>query len=211
MSLETFEQVLRFTLRLYDGGKWIMLSGGEPTQHPNLLLMLSRLQGWQVLLLSNGEFLATDLAEPIFASGAIIQITNDSRFYPRAMTVTDPRVFLVDKINMLSPYGRAKENNLPTNRIGPTCFNLRSLMGFHRDFVQAIAMLRLSGKMCCPSIDVHGNLMAGESRFCHRIGSVHDSFARLGSELLSMRCNKCGLEDNLPPAYQRAIRGGKSA
>ena len=67
--------------------------------------------------------------------------------------------------------------------------------------------LRRNYKMCSPSIDVHGDVRAGESRFCHKIGTVESSFAELSNNLLAMKCNKCGLEDNLSPMHLRAIYG----
>jgi hypothetical protein len=76
-----------------------------------------------------------------------------------------------------------------------------------RDFSEAILSLRMSGKMCTPSIDVHGNVLAGESRFCHKIGTVESSEEELLENLLTMECNKCGLEDNLQPMLKNVIHG----
>jgi hypothetical protein len=112
-----------------------------------------------------------------------------------------------DKINLMSPFGRAVKNGLKSERQSPSCFNLRSAARTLKDLSKAIITLRMSGKMCTPSIDVQGNVLAGESRFCHKIGTVESSNEEILQNLLIMECNKCGLEDNLSPILKDIIHG----
>jgi hypothetical protein len=206
MSMDMFEKTLAFIEKCYGGIQIIMLSGGEPTEHPKILKIIERLKGWNVFLLSNGLFLSTSLRDSILNSGISIQIYNDPRYYPiRVEPIVHPRVIYSDMINLLSPLGRAK--GMKAGRMSPLCFNLRSLVRYTRDFKEGLITLRLSKKLCSPSIDVNGNICAGESRFCHRIGTVESSFSDLANNLLSMRCNKCGLEDNLSTEHLGAIYG----
>jgi hypothetical protein len=65
--------------------------------------------------------------------------------------------------------------------------------------------LRGMGKMCTPSVKVNGDIVAGESSFCCKIGTVDDSNLRLTNNVCGMKCNACGLEDGLRPEYRKAI------
>jgi hypothetical protein len=209
MSMDMFEKTLSFIEKCYNGVKIIMISGGEPTEHPEILKIIERLKDWNAYLLSNGLFLSGPLREPILNSGIGIQIYNDPQYYPIRVEPLDPiiypQVIYSGFINLLTPLGRAK--GMKTTRISPTCFNLRSCVRYIRDFQGGIMTLRLSHKLCSPSVDIYGNVRAGESRFCHQIGNVESSFAILANNLLSMKCNKCGLENNLSPEHLKAIYG----
>lgn len=70
--------------------------------------------------------------------------------------INHPRIIFADKINLMSSFGRAKTNNLKSDRQSPVCFNLRSIAGNLNNFSEAVMTLRMSGKMCTPSIDVKG-------------------------------------------------------
>ncbi len=206
MSMDILEKTLTFIEKCYDGVKIIMLSGGEPTEHPDILKIIERLKDWNVVLLSNGMFLSTPLKTPILDSGIAIQIYNDPRYYPiRIKPIQHPRVLFADEINLLSPFGRAK--GMKSERMGPLCFNLRSCVRATRSFKEGLMAVRSRMKMCIPSVDVSGNICAGESRFCHKIGTVESSFGVLANNLLAMKCNKCGLEDNLQSEHLKAIYG----
>ena len=203
-SMDVFEKTLSFIEKCYNGIKIIMISGGEPTEHPEILKIIERLKDWNAYLLSNGLFFSTPLREPILDSGIGIQVYNDPRYYPiRVEPINDPRVVYCDTINSLTPIGRAKK--MKGTRMAPLCFNLRSCVRHTRDFQEGLLSLRLVQKLCSPSIDVYGNICAGESRFCHRIGTVESNFVELEDNIMSMKCNKCGLEDNLSPELLKAI------
>ena len=207
MSLETFKKALDFIERVYSGQRIILVSGGEPTDHPQIQQFLNELKDWNAVLLSNGLFWS-DLKtrEMILASNVLIQVYNDPKYYPLKVEPIDhPRVLFADKINLLSPIGRARNLSEIAGRTSPLCFNFRSFCKTLRDFQKAVMLLRTKGKICSPSIDVHGNVVTGESRFCYKIGTVDSSFDELLQNTLNMSCNKCGLEDNLPAVYKNAI------
>ena len=213
MAIDVFVKSLSFIERIYKEIKIIMISGGEPTEHPLLLDFIKLLDGWYVVVMSNGLFLKnlnTNLTTSLLFSGANIQVYNDPRYYPiKVEPINHPRIIFADKINLMSPFGRAKTNNLKSDRQSPLCFNLRSIAGNLKSFSGAVMTLRMSGKMCTPSIDVNGNVIAGESRFCHKIGTVESSEEELLENLLNMKCNKCGLEDNLSPILKECIHTKK--
>jgi hypothetical protein len=209
MSMDVFVKSLSFIERVYKDIKIIMISGGEPTEHPQLLDFIKLLDGWYVIVMSNGLFLKnlnTYLTTSLLFSGVTLQIYNDLRYYPiKVDPINHPRVIFGDRINLMSPFGRAKTNNLKSDRQSPVCFNLRSAAGNLKSFSEAVKTLRLSGKMCTPSIDFNGNIIAGESRFCHKIGTVESSEEELLENLLNMECNKCRLEDNLSLILKKCI------
>lgn len=211
MSIETFLKTQAFIERVYHGGRIMMVSGGEPTEHPMLFDFLHFLKDWKVIILSNGLFLTEKekaFTDQLLSHDITLQIYNDPQYYPQKVIVpSHPKIIFGDKINMLSPLGRAK--GLPNVRQSPLCFNLRSCARTLQSFPESVMALRMSGKMCTPSIDVYGNVLAGESRFCHKIGTVESSDEELHSNLLTMACNKCGLEDELTPALRDHIHGVK--
>ena len=203
MSVETFEKVMDFTKRIYGHNLLIILSGGEPFEHPQIFELLDRAckEFRAVSILSNGLFVQdTELLRRVRAlpENTLIQVTNDPRFYPRIIEPLNlPRVVWEDHIRVISPMGRAVTNHIPSSRISPTCTNLRLLCLQTKNFKQAILYLRSAQKFCIPSIDCHGNILAGESRFCQRIGTVDSSYDELLQNTLSFTCDKCGLMGKL--------------
>jgi organic radical activating enzyme len=210
MSIETFLKARDFIERTYRSLKIVMISGGEPTEHPMLLDFIELLKGWHVIVMSNGLFLSgdKDYVERLLATNITLQVYNDSRYYPiRVEPKKHPKIVFGDKINLMSPFGRAVKNGFKSQRQSPLCFNLRSSARTLKDFSEAVLALRMSGKMCSPSIDVFGNVLAGESRFCHKIGTVESSEEELLENLLAMKCNNCGLENQLPVMLKNIIHG----
>jgi hypothetical protein len=206
MTMETYAQVIDFII--WSRFPMIMLTGGEPTHHPDILAMIDIAvkANFQPLLLSNGTFLEKPkLKDAILNSYAKIQITNDPRFYPRRVPVIEhSRVTYETHIRMVSPFGRAITNNIPTNRKSPTCFNIRSLCRTMGDFREALFSHHLNGKFCTPSINIDGSITAGETPFCSVIGTVLDR-EELTEKLYSLKCNKCGLLNGLEMKFKRAI------
>lgn len=212
MSMETFIKVVDFIEK--NDFAFIMLSGGEPTDHPQFCefvrLAKDRLgnEPMRILVLSNGLFWRDEeRRNEYMALGVQFQVINDPRYYPTKVDrIEHPNVLYDDKIMApLSPFGRAKANGFEAGRLSPLCFNLRSAARNFRDFRNAVMFLRQKGKMCIPSIITDGSIVAGESKFCHKIGTVGSSNLELTNRLVQMRCNACGLVDNLTPELRAAI------
>jgi len=228
MTVEVFEKALNMTRRVeqmaWDMGcqPWILLSGGECTEHPQILDFIERTErrGWSVLLITNGSWLHDEhLRKEILRPGRNVQcqITHDPRFYPMAPPpqVHDPRVTYVGTLTALIPLGRAlRKKDISSKGVpmkaAPGSFNLRSFARSMGSIQKAVAMLRMrfmQGKSgaCIPSVTHEGFVMAGETRSCFKIGDVDSGNEDLTSALISMRCNHCGLEDNLSPEQKQAI------
>jgi len=207
MSRETFEKALDFSQRF--DMSIIMLSGGEPLEHPDFFdfVDLAKASCPIVFVLSNGMFLEDDnLKDRVLSLDILIQITNDPRYYPKRIPRVDhPNITYEDTLRIIVPLGRAIKNNIPSSQKAPMCFNLRSSVRSMKNFHQALGILRFNQKMCAPSINIDGTVVAGESVQCCKIGTVDSTDEELVANLISMKCNKCGLEDNLGPAYRQAI------
>lgn len=229
MTTDTFIKALAFTARV-EGKAWkqgippmILLSGGECTEHPDIVKYVESVirLGAIPLLITNGMWLADDdlreaLLRPEWPQ-LFVQVTNDPRFYPSAPPrIEDPRITYIDSLTLLLPLGRAKrkpglsdETGLPPRK-APSSFNLRSLTRSLRSIEEAVLMLRaratsgLAGH-CIPTVSDNGDVMAGETRNCFKIGTVDSTNEELTQALIDMRCNECGLVDNLSPAQKRAI------
>jgi len=207
MSRETFEKALDFTQR-YDMPV-LMLSGGEPLEHPEFFDFVEMAKGACeiVLVLSNGMFLEDEnLRNKVLALNVLVQITNDPKYYPKRIPKFDhPNIAYEDALRLITPLGRAIENNIKGTQKAPMCYNLRSIVHATKDFHQTLGMMRFNQKMCSPSINVDGTVVAGESVQCCKIGTTESSDQELVTNLMTMHCNKCGLEDNLSSMHRSAI------
>ena len=210
MTSKTYDQTLWYVRNL--GMPIIMLTGGEPTRHPEIIEMIQKARRADLnpVLLSNGTFLENDeLKREIVKTGIAVQITNDPRYYPRRVPIIDsPQFSYEHKLRSLAPFHRALKNNLTITAKSPGCFNLRSLcrnFGAANSLPQVLLGLGLMGRMCTPSVNVNGEISAGESNSCEIVGHVKDDLDKIFKRLISMRCNKCGLVYNLTDDQKRAI------
>jgi hypothetical protein len=213
MTREVFAKAMDFVVRL--GFPLVQLSGGEPTEHPELLDFLdfvkevfAPLNGKSLCgLLSNGMFLEDQArAEEILKRVTLVQVTNDARYYPKAPPiVAHPKIVYEDKLRTLVPLGRAAKNGLADSGQAPQCFNLRAATRQLSSFHKAALILRSKGKFCTPSINVDGSISAGESPLCTKIGTVDDDFDTIEMNLFRMTCNNCGQVNNLSQDLKRLI------
>ncbi len=226
MSEDTFLRALDFAARM-ESPAWalgvppmILLSGGECTEHPEIVRFIELVERrkYLPLLITNGMWLADrELRDAILTKNRniFVQVTNDTRYYPtKPPVVHDDRITYVDSLTLLLPLGRLArkkgEKALPVRK-APTLFNLRSATRALRSFSAAVCTMRtraasgFSGH-CAPSIADDGSVMIGETRNCWKIGTVDDTDETLTKAVLEMgACNRCGLEDNLAPEHRRAI------
>jgi hypothetical protein len=225
MDRDTFDRALDCADRLEAlaiaaGYQLLLLGGGECTEHPAIVeyVNVALERGRKVILLSNGMWLSNNrLRNELLRDGVAVQVTNDPRFYPRVPPrITHARVAYVGSLSLLTPMGRHAGKGpvgpIPL-RHGPTSFNLRSITrATNGDIRVGIAHLRLramQGSMasghCTPSISADGAVRVGESNACYELGTVDSSPEEMSRALDDMRCNRCGLVDNLSPEQARAI------
>lgn len=205
MSQEIFERALDFTASI--DRELLLISGGEPMDHPSALDFFKIAKKYQTMglinqitILSNGLFLEDiPFRDKVFKLNIPIQITNDPRYYPKKNRVPKhPLIMFADKLRVLIPMGRALINNIPASKHMPMCFNLRSLCRCH-SLRDAIKFLRIINKMCTPSINTDGSIVGGEIPSCYKIGSIDMAPEDLWKNISIMKCGKCGLQKNIPP------------
>ena len=210
MTLETYNHVLLYLKRL--GLPSIMISGGEPTNHPDITEIINRAKkaNMFVLLLSNGTFLEKEeLKEKILSMKIGIQIVNDPRYYPRRVPIIEyPDLIYENKVRIMSPCKRVSINNIPVTSKYPECFNLRSVCrnGSGHSLGNVLKDLVLvMGRACTPSVNIDGSISAGEGNDCKKVGYITDSLDTLFNRLCSMRCNHCKRVYNLTDTQKKAI------
>lgn len=211
MTRDTFVAALAKSRELRD--PMLLVSGGEPTDHPDVVefLQCAQAQGHQVLLLSHGMWLTDPAFDDAKRQRILdlvfgVQVTNDPRYYPRRIEqIKHPKVVYETHIRQVSPFGRAKTNGIASTRQSPLCFNLRSFARNSKSLTQAIVMQRLRGSFCTPTININGDILAGEAVSCCPIGNVHDSVTSLDAGIINLKCNRCGLVDGLSPLHKQAI------
>ncbi len=228
MSFDVFQRALDQSARMEQLAwgmglpQFILLSGGECTEHPEIVRFVEEVvrRGHTPLLITNGLWLDNaELRDALLRpewSMMFVQVTNDSRFYPKpAPYYEDKRIAYVSTLTHLITLGRAgrKKNidgkGLPMAK-APTSFNFRSATRSTGSITEAVAIMRGRAAMgksghCSPSISSDGSIVAGESRFCFKIGTVDSTLEELTRATCEMRCNACGLVDNLNQEQKRAI------
>lgn len=212
MTMDIFERALDFIKR--SGVRVLLVSGGEPFEHPQVFEMADRLKetAMERMLMpafaSNGHFaLNEELLERVKAMGIGVQVTCDPRYYKRILMrerFESDQFTYEDTLRIIFPCRRVRENGIVATRQSPSCFNLRSATR-QKGLRQALTLLELTGRVCTPAINVDGTVVAGEADTCHVIGTVDSDIEEVEENLKSMRCKTCGLHDNLSPEYLEAI------
>lgn len=212
MSIQTFVEAIKLVEELKP--LMLLVSGGEPTMHPNFMDMLDvciNTMGSpkRIIITSNGYFLKDEvLTEKILNSGVTVQITNDSRYYPRGVKVVEhERLKYVYEIPSMWQIGRAKDNGIPNLRKSPQCFNLISACKSVSTLKDAIHALEYeANKFCSFGIEANGDISLGEAIDCMKMGNVStDNSYTIFRNIKNIKlgdCNVCGLEDNLPLMFK---------
>jgi hypothetical protein len=218
MTMDTFKQVLDFALNL--NPLILLISGGEPTEHPMLFDFLDLIEQEKIkrnielaiCITSNGMFInkGKEYFDKLVSYPDVsIQVTNDKRFYPTRIEVpTHPKISYETELRILEKLGRAKDNwdelhkkgNMPRRRIAPSCFNIRSICNsFSQNgkysFRDVILFLVMHHKFCQPMIDIDGTIRIGETRYCYPVGNVHNSCENIIDNIASADCNNCGFSN----------------
>lgn len=214
MTMETFERALAFIRRTQT--RVLLVSGGEPFEHPQVFKMAERLKEMAlediffVSFASNGHFAFDDnKMRQVETMGIGVQVTCDHRYYPRLVPrekFSSQQFTFEDTLRTIFPCERSEASGIPTNRTNPLCFNLRSATR-SLGYIVGTTMLALKGRVCTPAINIDGTVVAGEADTCHKVGTVDSSLGELNDAICNMRCNRCGLGNNLSQLHLDAIGG----
>lgn len=224
MNFETFMGSVAFAKKA--GVRGLILSGGEPTDHPQFCDMLGYLEhnySGIVSVTTHGDYIDdAEACDRYFGKNpnVFFQVTNDARYYPKKLSRTRaaeiekqyPNVVFVWEIGgHLYPQGRARKHmkitELNTGCVGTRCFNLRSFIRNEAigSFKKAIAELESRMKFCTPSININGSIAMGESNDCPETAYITDTLDQVTQAMQSSGCNECGMLTALSPAHKIAV------
>ena len=220
MDMQTFKDAIKF-FNSY-GALVMLITGGEPTENPLYMDMLEyALENTapitQIVLTTNAMNLVNNkeaqlkLLSLSAKYGRLqIQVTHVPQYYPIHLDFSEPffqnpPVMLCDEIESMYPQGRAVENRYASNAKASKCFNIRSAVRSYKDLADASKMLAARGKFCTPRVNWNGDLKLGESKLCPTVATIYDDQKSLIEKICDFRCDKCGLNKNLPIQYRHAI------
>lgn len=179
----------------------VLISGGEPTQHPQLCKFVEILQntngkppGRIVLLLSNGSFLLDDVKrnkiKQLIKDRKLdgIQITSVPRLYKNWRKIHEAfkeyedefdgkMTMFSEDIKPIKDLGRAHDNRDMfrddfDDSSYPLCFNGFSIIKQSETIEDFDDMSLYMQKFCSPAIDYKGNIHISESVCCPSFGNV---------------------------------------
>lgn len=206
MDFKTFKRAIEWIKE--HNARVVSFTGGEPTEHSMVVEFIKFAQRKNpyaiYTLISNGLFLDNAvLRDRIFGLNIGVQVTNDTRYYPKRIneTFTHPLLARETHIRSLYPQGRAS-NDEPIACTAPKCFNIRSIAKQTDSLAAIINIMESKFKFCTPSIDSYGNIIIGESKLCYKVGTIWDDDAVIIENIRKMKCNLCGMEDRLSPMHK---------
>lgn len=228
MSLATFEAALDFLIR-NDAYHHIVVSGGEPTEHPlfpmfmgYMIAALNKIYSLKIVTIATNGFWILDnlsAAKEIVACGGdrtIIQfqVSTDTRYYPKKLDTTKriwrEKGFALceDCVERIYPMGRAKTNNLPWEAKASKCFNVRAITKQlpNPTIKDVVKGLFDAMKFCTPAIRIDGSISLGESDLCPKVASIYDKEQDIIQKIKDFKCSGCAqINDKLPMIYKQFI------
>ncbi|CAH7397458.1 conserved hypothetical protein [Vibrio chagasii] len=223
MPFDEFMKAVKFAMECGEGT--ILISGGEPTDHPQfedfLNYALLNFYG-AVFVLSHGAFLKTkeDVDNLVGRyPNVMFQFTSDPLHYTKLISKevityinAQSNAYVTESLLEIGvhiyPQGRAVRMGVTpetTRSIAAKCFNLRSIVYAGHDLKSALHVLRGRQKMCTPSVNVDGSISMGESNQCPSIGQTTATQASLTDAIRCSQCDECGMIGGLEPQYKQAI------
>lgn len=209
-----------------------LISGGEPFEHPDIIKFINYLIlkiksnpikhiGPNVIITTNGDYISknTDILDYIISEiGSEIiqfQVCIDDRYYPTHINEDALKkyknVMICRGVTSIYPQGRAITNNIPYSRKSSSCYNVRALakqFGVHDntlDFIFSYMMMR-GHVICCPHIDIDGNIKVGESRLCPICSNIYKTHEEIARDIINFKCHQCDfINSKLPPEQRKFV------
>lgn len=220
MDYNTFIDVLDFNYRT--GNSPIIISGGEPFEHPCFTMFLGYMTGKDYLknmpitVTTNGLYLSEHLDELDmylkYNPNIIFQVTADDRYYPTKINEEEiskyPNVVIEHRITAIYPQGRAVQNNLSWERKSSHCFNVRAIAKQMKNptFQEIIYMQNAKFHFCTPHIDINGNIKIGESSLCPVCSNIYKTDKEIVDDIINFKCHQCDFINNkLPEMYRKFV------
>lgn len=178
----------------YDSSRMLIISGGEPFEHPDIFKFLQKAKESKPLIIrvfSNGSFLDDDVVlNRVIELGVQVNITNVKEFYPKALQkiITNNNFIYCYGIRDLRPQGRALINSLVSTLQDPYCVHLKDYANRYDNFEK---LLRERLDVCVPSITPEGLVVMSDSNDCYCIGDINSSGDDFLNNIKKCNCNKC--------------------
>lgn len=217
MSDETFGLAMRFAGMARP--RAVLMSGGEPTEHPKWLEYARAVVegGYSLVIATNGMWIGTGDEDGMVglmreSGDAIIQITTVKGLYPRHEETSAKvaalkdrfkreglrhRICVADRITGMIGLGRCCDSPelsaaARENTLSTTSCFPSALVAAQTDLHAAIRILEERGKICHPLVDWTGGLHWSESWLCPAFASVRDDFGEICRKAREWRpCGKC--------------------
>lgn len=197
----------------------LLVSGGEPTLHPNFYdkVMVLKMSQPIVMFLSNGSFLSdyrkTSDVKKLISEGVTVQIRTHPLYYPNYKNIMKYKSTLEkmgclvfdDAIDSLVKLGRTKTG---VGRF-PGCTNFALAARQLPDITKVVQSLEARQKLCTPVITVDGGIHAGETQFCYKLGSVDNTAEEIyeaAKKFSPFQCDRCEGCHVLTTKYPEAVR-----
>ena len=228
MSFETFKKAITFNFDRA-GDSPILISGGEPTEHPEFKKFLGYTLTYKKLqeganlkrfapitVTTNGLWLVENMdfvkSLESFTNDIIFQVVVDDRYYPihvnEEVLSSSDLITVCHNVPAIYPQGRALQNNIPTQRKSSNCFNVRAIAKqINPNKLEDIIMNQFfRGHLCTPHIDIDGNIKLGESRLCPVCSNIDKSDNEIIDDIINFQCHQCDfINKTLPPMYRRFV------
>lgn len=219
MSMEMFCNALEFAKNI--GSRVVMISGGEPTSHPEFfdflkLLLESDFGSGSVLVLSNGTFLKDYAFTERFAkmiskrSSFRLQISSFKGLYANYDEVHKPnlkalRLFGINAVVcdkpgdiQMRPLGRACSGKWydEAKRVNgfPSCINSSLILAQAKNMkgIGIGVLLENYQRFCLPIVSWDGSIRLGESEQCKVVANISEPLSVINQKLFSFRpCGGC--------------------
>lgn len=217
MSKEMFIQALQFAKNI--SSRVVMISGGEPTSHPeffDFLKLLVESCFISVSVLSNGTFLKDHAFAERFAkmvskrSGFCLQISSFKGLYANYDEVHKPnlkalRLFGINAVVcdkpgeiQMKPLGRACSGKWydEAKHINgfPSCINSSLILAQTKDIqlFEIGSLMERYHHFCVPIVSWNGSIRLGESEQCKVVANISEPLSVINQKLCSFRpCGGC--------------------
>ena len=220
MSSKTLDDVLHFLIKTRQ--RIWAFSGGEIFEHPDICDILVKISqklpnNAILMLITNGRKLGSDMAmydqvrqliKVLGKNRVLIQVTDDSRFYPNKLDEKQKYRLktlgaVIDSVpgdgdKCLYPQGRAAVNFDESwwNTKAPKCTNVRAIAKQLKPFglnsiYQITNVLAEAQKFCTPVISPSGLIKLGESALCPNCSSIYKEEHEILEDILNFKCSNC--------------------
>lgn len=231
MDFELFRKVVTFHFDRA-GNSPILISGGEPTEHPMFETFLGYLLTYKTIteveksrnlppitvttnglwLSKNMDFIESLEKMPTAFQDIMFQVVIDDRYYPihvdEEILSSSELITVCHNVPAIYPQGRALQNNIPWDRKSSNCFNVRAIAKqLESPTLERIIMMQnLRGHMCTPHIDIDGNIRLGESRLCPVCSNIDKTDSEIIDDIRNFQCHQCDfINEKLPPLYKQFV------